>query len=704
MNYSSPKPLLSISLLTSGKKKELWKCLDSLNGIRKQIPTELIIVDTGCEKEIKEKLKEYTDHIVSFPWCNDFSKARNAGLKEAKGEWFLYLDDDEWFVETKDLINFFITGEYKSYQSAAYITRNYYDFDEKVYEDNAAHRVTRITPDIMFRGIIHEHFSVALQPQKHLSSMVKHYGYIFTSKEERDAHANRNITLIKKVLKEEKSDIRNWIHLFQEYYYLEEYSILEKESGELIERLKQQDNAYVNRHRPAIYLGILLSLVKQEKTKEAIDYLLKIRSDNRNTELSIARMDTIAVDLYFQNKEYEKVLLHAKNYFKIRDYYNKKEEEKYEQYTFFVKEVFKKEIEENVLIKEILSCIFVNDHLDTVKKTEYIEWEECIMERDIIREYLLYMSENKNEKGKLLFPHMIKNENNKEVIVEILKDMEKNMDYDALSYLLEDIKNDHHYFSYIKIRGNKEKDALKEEYENLFQKVEDFLLLEDDIYKIAKKNRIDLEKIFLSIPYKAWKKAADMLCLYADHKKIENILSVMESSKTKENIRWDYLLLKIAEWRVRYKVESLTYEDTKEYLEDFIVTQIDFYSKIYKENVIHQRLELLPESLLLALELKAIIFSGEVTIPKLKLCMEKCIDVYPPCDIIIQHFVKMAANNIKKANSVQNEMEALTNGIKAQIIVLMNEGRAEEAKSILQQLKRMVPYDKEVEELARLLL
>ena len=58
-------------------------------------------------------LSEYTDHIVPFTWCDDFSKARNAGLKEAKGEWFLYIDDDEWFGDVQELIAFFKTREGK---------------------------------------------------------------------------------------------------------------------------------------------------------------------------------------------------------------------------------------------------------------------------------------------------------------------------------------------------------------------------------------------------------------------------------------------------------------------------------------------------------------------------------------------------------------------------------------------------------------
>ena len=33
----------------------------------------------------------------------------------------MYLDDDEWFVDTRELIEFFVSGEYKKYGQASYI-------------------------------------------------------------------------------------------------------------------------------------------------------------------------------------------------------------------------------------------------------------------------------------------------------------------------------------------------------------------------------------------------------------------------------------------------------------------------------------------------------------------------------------------------------------------------------------------------------
>ena len=98
------KVVLSIGLLVSNRKDTIKKCLDSLQSIREAIPCQLIITDTGCDADLRITLEQYADTINEFAWCTDFAKARNANLSQAVGEWYLYLDDDEWFVNTEELI------------------------------------------------------------------------------------------------------------------------------------------------------------------------------------------------------------------------------------------------------------------------------------------------------------------------------------------------------------------------------------------------------------------------------------------------------------------------------------------------------------------------------------------------------------------------------------------------------------------------
>ena len=120
---------LTISMLVSDRMETLGKCLASLKPFLRELDSELIVVFTGKNQETLDLVRQYTSHIIPFDWCDDFSKARNAGLREAKGEWFLYLDDDEWFDDTGEIIRFFKSGEYRQYGSALYRQRNYMDFE-----------------------------------------------------------------------------------------------------------------------------------------------------------------------------------------------------------------------------------------------------------------------------------------------------------------------------------------------------------------------------------------------------------------------------------------------------------------------------------------------------------------------------------------------------------------------------------------------
>ena len=130
------KILLSISLLVSGREDTTEKCLNSIQPLMEQIPCELILVDTGCGADLCKKLKQYTDQIIPFAWCDDFAEARNAGLRKAKGEWFLFLDDDEWFEDVSAIVSFFTSGEYMQYDQAVYKARNYSNLEGTAYSDD----------------------------------------------------------------------------------------------------------------------------------------------------------------------------------------------------------------------------------------------------------------------------------------------------------------------------------------------------------------------------------------------------------------------------------------------------------------------------------------------------------------------------------------------------------------------------------------
>ena len=101
--------VLTVSILISNNYDNVKQCLDSVKPLLTAVPSELILTDTGVDDELRDLLEEYTDKIIDFKWCDDFSAARNAGLRKAKGQWFLYIDDDEWFEDTTAISEFYQT-------------------------------------------------------------------------------------------------------------------------------------------------------------------------------------------------------------------------------------------------------------------------------------------------------------------------------------------------------------------------------------------------------------------------------------------------------------------------------------------------------------------------------------------------------------------------------------------------------------------
>lgn len=215
---------LTISLLVSDRMETLGKCLASLKPLLRELDSELIVVFTGKNEETLELVRQYTSHIIPFEWCNDFSKARNAGLKEGKGEWFLYLDDDEWFENIQEIIQFFKSGEYRHYGAAFYVQHNYLDLEGKRYSDADVGRMCRLTPETKFIFPIHENLVPFEEPCKKLTAFVHHFGYARKENlKEKDTKTGRNLPLLLEMYEKNPDSPQCCMQIAQEYRSVGEF-------------------------------------------------------------------------------------------------------------------------------------------------------------------------------------------------------------------------------------------------------------------------------------------------------------------------------------------------------------------------------------------------------------------------------------------------------------------------------------------------
>ncbi|MEM3473799.1 MAG: glycosyltransferase, partial [archaeon] len=90
---------LSIIILTWNSKEFIERCIRSIyNGIS-SISFEVVIVDNGSIDSTKKILENYMNQYKNFRVIflgKNFgtTKSRNIGIKEAKGEYILFLDSD----------------------------------------------------------------------------------------------------------------------------------------------------------------------------------------------------------------------------------------------------------------------------------------------------------------------------------------------------------------------------------------------------------------------------------------------------------------------------------------------------------------------------------------------------------------------------------------------------------------------------------
>jgi FkbM family methyltransferase len=91
-------------LLLSRKEIELSLCMivrDNARTIEAALESikpwvdEIIVVDTGSKDDTPGIAKRLGARVFHFPWCDDFSAARNESLRHARGQWIFWMDSDD---------------------------------------------------------------------------------------------------------------------------------------------------------------------------------------------------------------------------------------------------------------------------------------------------------------------------------------------------------------------------------------------------------------------------------------------------------------------------------------------------------------------------------------------------------------------------------------------------------------------------------
>ena len=255
--------MISICIIVKNEEKHIENCLEAL----KKYGQEIVVVDTGSTDKTVEISKKYTDKVLYFKWCDDFSKAKNFAAENASNDYILSLDADEYMDELDvNQIETFLKEHPNAVgnirltnllNSNGGVVKNFIEVS-RIYDRRHVH----------FEERIHEQLK---RLDKKKSEMVTlnvtatHVGYLLSEEETKEKN-KRNISLLEKELKEDPDNPYILFQLGQSYAAIGESLKAFKSYSKALDQNPPLDAPYVE----PLIIGYGDAALDAEKFKEAL--------------------------------------------------------------------------------------------------------------------------------------------------------------------------------------------------------------------------------------------------------------------------------------------------------------------------------------------------------------------------------------------------------------------------------------------------
>jgi tetratricopeptide (TPR) repeat protein len=220
-------PTIELSMIVKNEESTLARCLETV----RSIVDEIVIADTGSTDATVQIARSYQARVVDVPWEDDFSKARNAVLRQGRCDWVLFLDADELLdsVEAKGIAalvaNPAVFGydvriwNYVSTLTTRMLNRPAQQNPNRIeaarhfpgYVEHVNVRLFRRHPEILFEGRVHEGVADSMK-RKGLkvapaSFVIHHLGIAEDEAEQRNHKMKYYQELGRKKLEEAPDDV-----------------------------------------------------------------------------------------------------------------------------------------------------------------------------------------------------------------------------------------------------------------------------------------------------------------------------------------------------------------------------------------------------------------------------------------------------------------------------------------------------------------
>lgn len=379
MNNKPKTKVLTISLLCCGRADTTERCLKSLLPIREAVDSEIQVIDTGCDPDTRAVVEKYADEVFDFTWCNDFAAARNYQLDVANGKWFLYLDDDEFFLDPENIIDFFLNDDYMKYNLGGYYQRNYLDMEGKEWSDITVIRMTTITPETYFHGKVHEFICPAFGNTIIFDTHAGHYGYVFKSAEDNRKHSQRNIPLLEQMMEEDPEELRWPYQLAQEIRADQGSEKLLELCQTYVDKLSGLNDKESRLYRGTFVVGRAMAEEDLFKFDELLEHYKEVMADETVTEMCKAKVSVFAAKQYYIRGDFENVKKATEYYLKVFEQMDGDHLEQFLSGGIFVYDTFE-EAYVNQMYAYIMVCGMKKGNLKPLEKyIEKINWNAPVL-------------------------------------------------------------------------------------------------------------------------------------------------------------------------------------------------------------------------------------------------------------------------------------------------------------------------------------
>lgn len=700
------KPLLTISLLISNRPDTIPRCLDSIKLIMKQLPCELILIDTSKSEMIHNMLLSYTDQVYEFEWCKDFAKARNEGVRRANGEWFMYIDDDEWLEDVEDIVLFFKSKEYKKHECANIWVRNYLDTKFTRYTDNLVTRLFYLGKGAKFEGKIHEAIYPIYGEPAFLQSVIHHSGYIFDTDEKRRAHFERNSTLLLEVIEEDPKNLRWQAQLVQEYSNIKEWQAEYDFCQKCLKNIKQIETFMERNHFCTLYAGLIEALMGLERHEEMVTICEQAWKDERSTELLKSHICLRMAENYVKMKEWDKAIEQAELYLKRYEYFEKNKENMKEQLgSLLVHLTFEKQTVETVYNMLIYSQLH-KENLDTAdleeSSTEVAEIDAMSGVRFVRFMVNLIATKEYRDVFQRFLSNVCQDVNLCNWACAEAQQWEQKdaSAFEKIAYAFAQVESDFWYIRYcgvVNADRNSDKKEIEAEVERLVEVLPNAFFMPDKVYEIIDKWDIKIAQIWNKVLQNQWLEKSSFFVQNVEDVYIDKAYDYILDAYDQTDWRAESFPIALMERQIKkgMNVQVLDYHNLLcDYAERKLVCYYYFCEEYGAEANV-------PIEVRAAAKFKDYVEAEETDIKLALTCLKEAAVACPDFANGIAEFFQFYSEMGRQREARKHEeMEQLRIEVMEQINTMLKAGDVGAALQIVGQLKQMFPGDLEVAELA----